>query len=70
MQLILYFEGVDLGEFLVLYVSSMVILIDLEVENVIMQASSSSLYIPEPEDAVSHGDASLAVNDFLTRTSL
>ncbi|KAF2318642.1 hypothetical protein GH714_009510 [Hevea brasiliensis] len=34
------------------------------------KASSSSLYIPEPEDAVSHGDASLAVNDFLTRTSL
>ncbi|XP_058008061.1 SAC3 family protein A-like [Hevea brasiliensis] len=34
------------------------------------KASSSSLYIPEPEDAVSHGDASLAVNDFLARTSL
>ncbi|KAG8645159.1 SAC3 family protein A isoform X2 [Manihot esculenta] len=34
------------------------------------KASSSSLYIPEPDDAVSHGDASLAVNDFLTRASL
>ncbi|XP_058006802.1 SAC3 family protein A [Hevea brasiliensis] len=34
------------------------------------KASSSSLYIPEPEDAVFHGDASLAVNDFLARTSL
>ncbi|KAK6234100.1 hypothetical protein QUC31_006506 [Theobroma cacao] len=33
------------------------------------KASSSSLYMPEPEDAVAHGDASLAVNDFLTRTS-
>ncbi|XP_015877075.3 SAC3 family protein A isoform X2 [Ziziphus jujuba] len=32
--------------------------------------TSSSLYMPEPEDAVSHGDASLAVNDFLTRTTL
>ncbi|XP_070058168.1 SAC3 family protein A isoform X2 [Nicotiana tomentosiformis] len=31
------------------------------------KASVSSLYMPEPEDAVSHGDASLAVNDFLTR---
>lgn len=31
------------------------------------QASVSTLYMPEPEDAVSHGDASLAVNDFLTR---
>ncbi|KAG1337950.1 SAC3 family protein A [Cocos nucifera] len=31
------------------------------------KASSSSLYIPEPEDAVAHGDASLAVDDFLTR---
>jgi hypothetical protein len=35
-----------------------------------VQASSSSLYMPEPEDAVAHGDANLAVNDFLTRTSL
>ena len=34
-----------------------------------VQASSSSLYMPEPEDAVAHGDANLAVNDFLTRTS-
>ncbi|OMO69467.1 SAC3/GANP/Nin1/mts3/eIF-3 p25 [Corchorus capsularis] len=33
------------------------------------KASSSNLYMPEPEDAVAHGDASLAVNDFLTRTS-
>ncbi|XP_058182400.1 SAC3 family protein A isoform X2 [Rhododendron vialii] len=31
------------------------------------KASSSTLYMPEPEDAVAHGDASLAVNDFLTR---
>ncbi|KAF5467208.1 hypothetical protein F2P56_017057 [Juglans regia] len=34
------------------------------------KASCSSLYMPEPEDAVAHGDTSLAVNDFLTRTSL
>lgn len=33
------------------------------------KASSSSLYMPEPEDAVAHGDASLAVDDFLTRAS-
>ncbi|XP_073146315.1 SAC3 family protein A [Henckelia pumila] len=32
------------------------------------KASVSSLYMPEPEDAVAHGDASLAVNDFLTRS--
>ncbi|KAL5569181.1 hypothetical protein UlMin_025756 [Ulmus minor] len=32
--------------------------------------TSSSLYMPEPEDAVAHGDANLAVNDFLTRTTL
>ncbi|KAK4406156.1 SAC3 family protein A [Sesamum angolense] len=32
------------------------------------KASASCLYMPEPEDAVSHGDASLAVNDFLTRS--
>ncbi|CAH9065434.1 unnamed protein product [Cuscuta europaea] len=32
------------------------------------KASIPSLYIPEPEDAVSHGDASLAVSDFLTRS--
>ncbi|XP_050119821.1 SAC3 family protein A-like isoform X1 [Malus sylvestris] len=31
--------------------------------------TSSSLYMPET-DAVSHGDATLAVNDFLTRTPL
>ncbi|XP_016573739.1 SAC3 family protein A isoform X3 [Capsicum annuum] len=31
------------------------------------KASVSTLFMPEPEDAVSHGDASLAVNDFLTR---
>ncbi|OEL13694.1 SAC3 family protein A [Dichanthelium oligosanthes] len=29
------------------------------------KVSSTSLYIPEPENAVSHGDASLAVDDFL-----
>ncbi|KAJ7976234.1 SAC3 family protein A [Quillaja saponaria] len=34
------------------------------------KASCSSLYMPEPEDAVTHGDANLAVNDFLARTSL
>ncbi|KAK6929266.1 SAC3/GANP/THP3, conserved domain, partial [Dillenia turbinata] len=33
------------------------------------KASSSSLYMPEPDDAVAHGDANLAVNDFLTRAS-
>lgn len=32
------------------------------------QASSSTLYMPEPENAVAHGDASLAVDDFLART--
>jgi hypothetical protein len=32
------------------------------------KASTLTLYMPEPDDAVSHGDASLAVNDFLTRT--
>ncbi|XVF83386.1 hypothetical protein PTKIN_Ptkin16aG0481100 [Pterospermum kingtungense] len=31
------------------------------------KASSSSLYMPDPEEAVAHGDASLAVNDFLTQ---
>ncbi|WOG86393.1 hypothetical protein DCAR_0205596 [Daucus carota subsp. sativus] len=31
------------------------------------KASVSSLFMPEPEDAVAHGDATLAVNDFLTR---
>ncbi|KAK4778301.1 hypothetical protein SAY87_018488 [Trapa incisa] len=33
------------------------------------KASSSSLYIPEPEDAVAHGDANLAVDDFLARAT-
>ncbi|GAV77256.1 SAC3_GANP domain-containing protein [Cephalotus follicularis] len=33
------------------------------------KVSSSSLYMPEPEDAVAHGDPSLDVNVFLTRTS-
>ncbi|KAL5800137.1 hypothetical protein ACOSQ4_033021 [Xanthoceras sorbifolium] len=33
------------------------------------KASSSTLFMPEPEDAVAHGDANLAVNDFFTRTS-
>ncbi|KAJ9545533.1 hypothetical protein OSB04_025240 [Centaurea solstitialis] len=32
------------------------------------KASVASLFMPEPDDAVSHGDASLAVNDFLTRS--
>ncbi|KAL8533374.1 hypothetical protein ACS0TY_009673 [Phlomoides rotata] len=32
------------------------------------KASAPNLFMPEPEDAVSHGDASLAVNDFLTRS--
>uniref|UniRef100_A0A0E0L3H9 PCI domain-containing protein n=1 Tax=Oryza punctata TaxID=4537 RepID=A0A0E0L3H9_ORYPU len=32
------------------------------------KASTTTLYMPEPENAVSHGDASLAVNDFLART--
>uniref|UniRef100_A0A803P2Q1 PCI domain-containing protein n=1 Tax=Cannabis sativa TaxID=3483 RepID=A0A803P2Q1_CANSA len=34
------------------------------------KASTSTLFMPEPDDAVSHGDASLAVNDFLTRATL
>ncbi|XP_062092766.1 SAC3 family protein A isoform X2 [Humulus lupulus] len=34
------------------------------------KSSTSSLFMPEPDDAVAHGDASLAVNDFLTRTAL
>uniref|UniRef100_A0A0D9YGZ1 PCI domain-containing protein n=1 Tax=Oryza glumipatula TaxID=40148 RepID=A0A0D9YGZ1_9ORYZ len=33
------------------------------------KVSSTSLYMPEPDNAVSHGDASLAVDDFLARTS-
>uniref|UniRef100_A0A8R7P635 PCI domain-containing protein n=2 Tax=Triticum urartu TaxID=4572 RepID=A0A8R7P635_TRIUA len=32
------------------------------------KASSSTLFMPEPENAVAHGDASLAVNDFFART--
>uniref|UniRef100_A0A0E0A0C7 PCI domain-containing protein n=1 Tax=Oryza glumipatula TaxID=40148 RepID=A0A0E0A0C7_9ORYZ len=32
------------------------------------KASTTTLYMPEPENAVAHGDASLAVNDFLART--
>ena len=35
-----------------------------------LQASSSSLFVPEPEDAVAHGDANLAVNDFFARAPL
>ncbi|MQM09122.1 hypothetical protein Taro_041989 [Colocasia esculenta] len=31
------------------------------------KATSSSLYMPEPEDAVAHGDSNLAVDDFFTR---
>lgn len=34
-----------------------------------LQASVSSLFMPEPEDAVAHGDANLAVDDFLARNS-
>ncbi|XP_021722302.1 SAC3 family protein A-like isoform X1 [Chenopodium quinoa] len=33
------------------------------------KVSSSSLCMPEPDDAVAHGDANLAVNDFFTRAS-
>ncbi|KAJ1286116.1 hypothetical protein BS78_03G328200 [Paspalum vaginatum] len=33
------------------------------------KVSSTSLSMPEPENAVSHGDASLAVDDFLARAS-
>ncbi|WVZ68270.1 hypothetical protein U9M48_017229 [Paspalum notatum var. saurae] len=33
------------------------------------KVSSTSLYMPEPENAVSHGDASLAVDDFLAQAS-
>lgn len=31
------------------------------------KASSSTLYMPDPEDAVAHGDTTLAVNDFLAK---
>ncbi|MED6159110.1 hypothetical protein PIB30_039341 [Stylosanthes scabra] len=34
------------------------------------KASSTSLFVPEPEDAVAHGDANLAVNDFFARPPL
>jgi hypothetical protein len=37
--------------------------------SIVRQVSSTSLYMPEPDNAVSHGDASLAVDDFLARTS-
>nr|XP_051226948.1 SAC3 family protein A-like isoform X5 [Lolium perenne] len=33
------------------------------------KVSSASLFMPEPDNAVSHGDASLAVDDFLARAS-
>ncbi|KAG8054828.1 hypothetical protein GUJ93_ZPchr0001g33183 [Zizania palustris] len=33
------------------------------------KVTSTSLYMPEPDNAVSHGDASLAVDDFWARTS-
>ncbi|XP_051121214.1 SAC3 family protein A [Andrographis paniculata] len=33
------------------------------------KASMSTLYMPDPEDAVSHGDASLGVDNFLARNS-
>lgn len=46
------------------------ILVILITKNGGLQASSSSLYMPEPEDAVSHGDANLAVDDFLARAPL
>ncbi|XP_004495816.1 SAC3 family protein A isoform X2 [Cicer arietinum] len=32
--------------------------------------SSSSLFVPEPDDAVAHGDANLDVNDFLAKAPL
>ncbi|CAH2058740.1 unnamed protein product [Thlaspi arvense] len=32
------------------------------------KASTTSLFMPEPEDAVAHGDRNLDVNDFFTRT--
>ncbi|WOK95527.1 SAC3 family protein A isoform X1 [Canna indica] len=38
---------------------------DLQVDT---KASSSTLYMPEQEDAVAHGDANLALDDFFTRT--
>jgi len=35
-----------------------------------LQVSASSLCMPEPDDAVAHGDTNLAVNDFLARAPL
>ncbi|KAI5401951.1 hypothetical protein KIW84_066424 [Lathyrus oleraceus] len=34
------------------------------------KVSSTSLFVPEPEDAVAHGDANLDVNDFLAKAPL
>ncbi|CAK8574365.1 unnamed protein product [Lathyrus sativus] len=34
------------------------------------KVSSTSLFVPEPDDAVSHGDANLDVNDFLAKAPL
>ncbi|RYR36833.1 hypothetical protein HN51_029712 [Arachis hypogaea] len=34
------------------------------------KVSSTSLFVPEPEDAVAHGDTNLAVNDFFARPPL
>ncbi|XP_020235314.1 SAC3 family protein A isoform X2 [Cajanus cajan] len=34
------------------------------------RVSSSKLFVPEPEDAVAHGDANLAVKDFFARATL
>ncbi|KAL6853623.1 hypothetical protein ACP4OV_019652 [Aristida adscensionis] len=39
---------------------------DLQIDT---KVSCTSLYMPKPENAVSHGDASLAVDDFLARAS-
>ncbi|KAG9453732.1 hypothetical protein H6P81_006636 [Aristolochia fimbriata] len=33
------------------------------------KATSSTLFMPDPEDAVAHGDTNLAVNDFFARTT-
>jgi hypothetical protein len=33
-----------------------------------LQMSATSLFMPEPEDAVPHGDANLALNDFFGRS--
>ncbi|RWW27755.1 hypothetical protein GW17_00007807 [Ensete ventricosum] len=42
---------------------------ELQLDAKVSCASSTTLYMPEQEDAVAHGDASLAVDDFFTRTS-